>query len=114
MDPYLEANRRHWDDVVPIHVASAFYDVAGFKAGAPQLSPIERDEVGDVRGKTLLHLQCHFGMDTLAWARDAGALVTGVDFSEPAIVAARKLATISCMRALSASSDSSSWSQLNT
>jgi SAM-dependent methyltransferase len=91
-DAYLAANRRHWDEVVPIHVASAFYDVAGFKAGAERLASIERREVGDVRGRTLLHLQCHFGMDTIAWARDAGAVVTGADFSAPAIEAARRLA----------------------
>ena len=89
---YLEANRRHWDEMVPIHVASAFYDVAAFKAGAPRLKTVEREELGDVRGRTLLHLQCHFGVDTIAWARDAGAIVTGADFSPSAIEAARRLA----------------------
>jgi SAM-dependent methyltransferase len=92
MDEFLAANRRHWNEVVPIHLASDFYDVAGFKAGATSLTPIERRELGDVRGKTLLHLQCHFGKDTIAWARDGGALVTGIDFSEPAVAAAQTLA----------------------
>src|SRR3972149_5101089 len=91
MNEYLEANRRHWDEVVPIHVASELYDVAGFKAGRIRLGQVELEELGDVRGKSLLHLQCHFGLDTLSWARE-GAIVTGVDFSERAIEAARALA----------------------
>jgi SAM-dependent methyltransferase len=91
MNEYLETNRRHWDEVVPIHVASEMYDVASFKAGKSKLKAIEREELGDVHGKTLLHLQCHFGLDTLSWARE-GAIVTGIDFSEPAIEAARALA----------------------
>ena len=91
-DHYMDANRSHWDEVVGIHMRSEFYDVAAFKAGHSKLKPIERAELGDVRGKTLLHLQCHFGMDTLSWARDEGAIVTGVDFSEPAVEQARALA----------------------
>ena len=89
---YLDANRRHWDEIVPIHEASPLYDVAGFKAGAPRLHALERGEVGDVRGKTLLHLQCHFGLDTIAWAREGGAIVTGIDFAPTAIETARRLA----------------------
>jgi SAM-dependent methyltransferase len=88
---HLEANRRHWDEVVSIHAASDFYDVASFKAGASGLNQLELEEVGDVKGKSLLHLQCHFGQDTLSWARE-GAIVTGVDFSEQAIDTARALA----------------------
>jgi 2-polyprenyl-3-methyl-5-hydroxy-6-metoxy-1,4-benzoquinol methylase len=89
---YLEANRLHWDDAVAVHAASQFYDVAGFKAGRSDLHPLEVAELGDVRGKTLLHLQCHFGLDTLSWARDGGAIVTGIDFSSAAIAQARALA----------------------
>jgi 2-polyprenyl-3-methyl-5-hydroxy-6-metoxy-1,4-benzoquinol methylase len=85
---YIDTNRRHWDELVPAHVRSAFYDVASFKAGRSTLTPIEREELGDVSGKSLLHLQCHFGMDTLSWARE-GALVTGVDFSPEAVRVAR-------------------------
>jgi len=91
VNEYIEANRRHWDEVVPIHVASEMYDVEAFKAGRNKLKPIELAELGDTRGKTLLHLQCHFGMDTISFARQ-GAIVTGIDFSEPAIEAARSLA----------------------
>ena len=84
-------NHNAWQTWVAPHVASAFYDVAGFKAGRDSLSHVERDALGDVQGRPLLHLQCHFGMDTLSWARH-GAVVTGVDFSSNAIAAARKLA----------------------
>jgi SAM-dependent methyltransferase len=91
MNPHHEDNRRRWDELVPIHAGSAFYDVAGFKAGKATLHSIERSELGDVRGKSLLHLQCHFGLDTLSWAR-LGAHVTGVDFSDAAIGQARALA----------------------
>lgn len=84
-------NRTNWDDRVPVHVASEFYDLDGFRAGAGSLRPFEAAEAGDVTGKRLVHLQCHLGLDTLSWAR-RGALVTGLDFSEPAIEAARSLA----------------------
>lgn len=91
MNSHQEANRRRWNELAPIHAGSAFYDVAGFKAGRSTLLAIERDELGDVCGKSLLHLQCHFGLDTLSWAR-LGAQVAGVDFSETAIAQARALA----------------------
>ncbi len=88
---WLELNRTLWDGRVAVHARSAFYDVPGFVAGAEVLRPFELAEVGDVTGRTLLHLQCHFGQDTLAWAR-RGATVTGLDFSAPAVAAARELA----------------------
>jgi SAM-dependent methyltransferase len=91
VNEYIDTNRRHWDELVPIHVRSAFYDVASFKAGRSTLTRIEREELGNVSGKSLLHLQCHFGMDTLSWARE-GALVTGVDFSPEAVRVAHDLA----------------------
>ena len=87
----LEANRRFWDEVLPIHMGAVSYDVPGFRAGRSALGKVEGEELGDVRGKTLLQLQCHFGLETLSWARE-GAIVTGIDFSEPAIEAARSLA----------------------
>lgn len=87
---WRELNRANWDDRVPVHLASDFYDVDGFRSGASSLRPFEAEEVGDVRGRRLLHLQCHVGLDTLSWAR-MGAQVTGLDFSEPAISAARSL-----------------------
>ena len=81
-ETWFEANRRHWDERVPIHRRTPFYDLEGFLAGRNVLEPGEIEEVGDVAGKSLLHLQCHFGMDTLSWAR-LGATVTGLDFSPP-------------------------------
>lgn len=88
---YMNVNRKRWDELVRHHERSAFYDVASFKAGRITVSELEREELGDVKGKSLLHLQCHFGMDTMSWAR-MGAQVTGVDYSEEAIALARSLA----------------------
>lgn len=84
-----ESNRRLWDELTAIHLRA--YPVQEFLDGRCSLRPVEVAEVGDVRGRALLHLQCHFGMDTLSWAR-RGARVTGVDFSAAAIDAARRLA----------------------
>ena len=83
-----------WDERVAIHVGSRFYDVEGWKAGRANhlVGPFEEAELGPVDGKRLLHLQCHFGMDTLTLAR-RGADVVGLDFSGEAIAAARRLAT---------------------
>lgn len=91
MRPETRANRDLWDTWTPLHVGSDFYDVASFRAGGSTLAPIEIEEIGDVTGKSLLHLQCHFGLDTLSWAR-RGARVTGVDFSATAIERAQALA----------------------
>lgn len=88
---YREVNAASWDEMVGFHLTSEFYDVAGFKRHRDSLRAFERDEVGTVDGKSLVHLQCHFGQDTLSWAGH-GASVTGVDFSAPAIAAARELA----------------------
>jgi SAM-dependent methyltransferase len=92
LDEFLKANLGLWNEWTEIHETSAFYDLEGFKAGRSSLHSIERDELGEVAGKRLLHLQCHFGLDTLSWAR-LGATVTGVDFSGRAIELARSLAT---------------------
>lgn len=87
-----EANRAHWDERVPLHVASDFYDLDAFRAGKDALRDFERAEVGDVTGRSLLHLQCHIGVDTLSWARHGASRVVGLDFSEPAVEVARDLA----------------------
>ncbi|MEV8451445.1 methyltransferase domain-containing protein [Streptomyces sp. NPDC052095] len=87
-----EANRAHWDERVPIHAGSDFYDLASFRAGKEALRDFELAEVGDVTGRSLLHLQCHIGVDTLSWARHGAAQVVGLDFSEPAVETARSLA----------------------
>lgn len=90
VNEFEEVNQALWDQWTSLHARSSFYDVAGFKAGRTSLRSIELEEVGDVSGKTLLHLQCHFGLDTLSWAR-RGARATGVDFSPRAIDLARSL-----------------------
>jgi len=92
-DEFLAANRRNWDERVPIHRRdrTGFYAVERFLAGDKQLHAIELGELGDVAGKRLIHLQCHFGIDTLILARH-GAITTGLDFSPAAIAEARRLA----------------------
>jgi SAM-dependent methyltransferase len=86
-----ESNRAFWNELTEIHEQSAFYDVESFLRGRNTLHDIEIKELGDVEGKSLLHMQCHFGMDTLSWAR-LGANVTGADFSDKAVALAQKLA----------------------
>jgi len=90
LSEFEQVDQSNWNRLAPLHAQSAFYDVEGFKAGRISLLPIEQEELGDVTGKSLLHLQCHFGMDTLSWAR-LGAQVTGVDYAETAIGLAREL-----------------------
>ncbi len=86
----FETNRKTWDKKVAIHAASDFYDMEGFKNGASTLQAYELKALGDVSGKSLLHLQCHFGQDTLSWSR-LGAKCTGIDFSEEGINLAKDL-----------------------
>lgn len=91
MDEFVRANQKLWDSLTPVHAKSDFYDMEAFLAGKCTLEKIDLEELGDVSGKSLLHLQCHFGQDTLSWAR-RGAKVTGADFSEEAISLAQSLA----------------------
>ena len=87
----LHLNRKSWDERVPIHVASKAYgaDWERLRQGGYCLPPVVVDEVGDVSGKSLAHLMCHFGLDTLSWAR-LGAEATGLDFSSVAIETANQ------------------------
>lgn len=87
---YFELNKESWNRRAEIHFDSTFYDVGGFLAGNTSLREIELAEVGDVTGLRLLHLQCHFGLDTLSWVR-RGAICTGVDISPVAIEKANQL-----------------------
>lgn len=94
-DNPLDANRALWDQWAELHSADEtnFYRIAAVKAGGSALHPLEIEELGPhVAGKTLLHLQCHFGLDTISWLRHGAAAVTGADFSGKAIEAARALA----------------------
>jgi len=90
LDKQLGANRAHWDELVAINARSEMYALDAFKAGGCTLHRLELEELGSVAGQTLLHLQCHFGLDSLSWAR-LGARVTAVDFSAAGIRLARQL-----------------------
>ncbi|WP_339917339.1 class I SAM-dependent methyltransferase [Yeosuana marina] len=87
---YFKVNKATWNEKVKIHVQSDMYDLDAFKKGKSSLMPYELDALGDVKGKTLLHLQCHFGQDTLSWSR-MGAMCTGVDLSDEGIKLAKSL-----------------------
>jgi SAM-dependent methyltransferase len=92
LDRFRSANRAHWNDKAEFNLRT--WDVQAFLADPGKLTTMvefDRHEVGEVRGKSLIHLQCHFGLDTLSWAR-LGAEVTGVDFAPHAIAAATLLA----------------------
>lgn len=88
---YFETNRKSWNNRVDAHIKSEFYDQQGFLNGKTSLNPIELNLLGDIRGKSVLHLQCHFGQDSISLSR-MGAKVTGVDLSDKAIEKAREIA----------------------
>lgn len=90
-DNYISINKASWNKRVAVHLTSSFYDVDGFLKGNSSLNDIELDLLGDVEGKSILHLQCHFGQDTISLGR-LGAAVTGVDLSDQAIESAKALA----------------------
>jgi len=87
---YLEKNKAAWNAKTAVHVNSQFYDMPAFLRGETTLKSLELGLLGDVTGKRILHLQCHFGQDTLSLAR-MGAVTTGVDLSDVAIEKAREL-----------------------
>jgi SAM-dependent methyltransferase len=91
MDNYLDINRKSWNNRTETHLKSDFYDLAGFLGGKSSLNEIELSILGDISGKSVLHLQCHFGQDSISLAR-MGANVIGADLSDKAIEAAKKLA----------------------
>ena len=81
---YIKLNKQTWNDKTDVHIASEFYDVAGFLDGKSTLNAIELELLDDVSNKKILHLQCHFGQDTMTFSR-MGAHATGVDLSDKAI-----------------------------
>jgi len=87
---FFETNKKTWDKKVSFHKDSDFYDLPGFLKGKTSLNKLELEELGNVKGKSLLHLQCHFGLDTLSWSR-LGANCTGIDISEEGIKQAKLL-----------------------
>lgn len=90
MQKYFDVNKVTWNEKVKIHSKSEMYDLEAFKKGKTSLMSYELNALGDVSGKSLLHLQCHFGQDTLSWSR-AGAKCVGVDISDEGINLAQEL-----------------------
>lgn len=88
---YIEINRQTWNNKVDSHLKSEFYNIQNFIKGKTSLNSIELELLGDIKGKTVLHLQCHFGQDSISLSR-LGAEVTGVDFSDKAIDSAIQIA----------------------
>ncbi len=88
---YIEINRKSWNEKTDIHIRSDFYDNENFLQGKSSLNSIELDLLGDIAGKSILHLQCHFGQDSISLSR-LGATVTGVDLSDTAIKRAKEFA----------------------
>lgn len=87
---YFEVNKATWNKKVDVHAESDMYKMKAFKSGETSLMPYELKALGDVSGKSLLHLQCHFGQDTLSWSR-MGARVVGVDLSDEGVKLATQL-----------------------
>lgn len=90
LESFFDVNRQTWNRKTAVHVASSFYAMDAFLAGTSSLNTYEVEALGEVSGKKLLHLQCHFGQDTLSWSR-MGAKCTGVDISDVGIALSRKL-----------------------
>lgn len=88
---YIEINRQSWNTKTEVHLQSEFYDLEGFMNGKTSLNEIELNLLGNINEKTILHLQCHFGQDTISLSR-LGATVTGVDLSDKAIENAKQIA----------------------
>jgi len=90
MEKYFDTNKKLWNDKVPVHLNSELYMLEAFMKGKSSLCPVSTEQLGDIKGKSILHLQCHFGQDSLSMAR-MGAKVTGADFSKEAIQKAKEL-----------------------
>lgn len=88
---YFQINKQSWNNRLQAHLDSEFYDLESFKKGTTSLNEIELSLLGNIEGKSILHLQCHFGQDSISLAR-MGANVTGVDLSDQSIAVAQELA----------------------
>ena len=89
---YININKQTWNNKTDVHIASEFYDVQSFLDGKSTLNAIELQLLGDIKGKKILHLQCHFGQDTMSFSR-MGAKATGIDLSDKAIEKAKEFAS---------------------
>src|ERR1700681_4886058 len=90
MATYNEINQSYWNKIIPVHKASSYYELETFLTGKTTLKCVEEEELGDVTGKSILHLQCHMGIHTLSLERK-GAQVVGVDYSGEAIKTAKEI-----------------------
>lgn len=88
---YIEINKNSWNTKTEFHLKSEFYDMENFRKGKSSLNEIEQELLGELKGKKILHLQCHFGQDTISLQK-LGANVTGVDLSDKAIIYAKEIA----------------------
>lgn len=86
---YIEINKKTWNNKTEVHINSEFYDNESFLKGKSTLNDIELELLGAISGKKILHLQCHFGQDTMNFSR-MGAIATGIDLSDKAIEKARE------------------------
>lgn len=87
---YIKINKQTWNNKVPVHLESEFYNQKAFLEGKNSLPDIDLELLGNINGKSVLHLQCHFGQDSISMAR-MGAKVTGIDLSDKAIEEAQKI-----------------------
>jgi SAM-dependent methyltransferase len=85
-----EANRLSWNAATRAHNSHKGDQARFLREGGSTLFPEEIELLGELRGRSLLHLQCNSGQDTLSLAA-RGAFVTGVDISDEAISFARRL-----------------------
>lgn len=90
---YIKINKQTWNNKIDVHIDSEFYDTASFLKGKSTLNAIELKLLGDVSNKKILHLQCHFGQDTMSLSR-LGAKTVGLDFSDKAIEKAKEFAAL--------------------
>ncbi|MEV4432733.1 class I SAM-dependent methyltransferase [Streptomyces sp. NPDC049555] len=88
----LRTNQENWDARAPVHAASAFYGLDGSRSAEDWFAPFEWKDLGDLRDRDVLHLQCHLGTDTHAFARRGAARTVGLDFSGESVTRARRIA----------------------
>lgn len=90
-DNYIEINKASWNNKTDVHLKSEFCNVDGFLDSESSLNNVELDLLEDIRGKTILHLQCHFGQDSISLSR-RGTKVTGIDLSDKSILRTNEFA----------------------
>ncbi|MFI9756957.1 class I SAM-dependent methyltransferase [Streptomyces sp. NPDC051963] len=87
----MRANQANWDARTPVHLASRFYGLDQDLDPDRWFAAFEWEDLGELAGRDVLHLQCHLGTETLAFAR-RGARAVGLDFSAASVAAATGIA----------------------